>query len=271
MANSSSDPSELRPVSRHRRFSTLRTVSALILREMTTTYGRSPGGYLWVILEPVLGIFVISAAFSLFLRSPPLGTNFPIFYATGLLPLMIFLKISTAVATALKYSHNLLGYPRVTIMDALIARFVLNALTQILVAYVVLSGILLFFETNTALDLPRVFLALGMVLALSAGIGLLNCFLFGAFPLWRSLWKIVTRPLFLISGVLFLHEEVPEPWRSWLWYNPIVHLVGEMRAAFYPGYHADYVSPVYVFLVALVAGVIGLLFLWRYHRDILEA
>jgi capsular polysaccharide transport system permease protein len=270
MVNATPDLTRLRPVSRQRRLSTLRTVSALMLREMTTTYGRSPGGYLWAILEPVLGIVIIAAAFSFFLRAPPLGTNFQLFDATGLLPLMVFNKISTSVATALRYSQNLLTYPRVTMMDALLARFILNTLTQILVGYIVLLGIILYFDITIALDAPRLLLALTMVISLAAGIGLLNCFLFGVFPIWRSVWKIIQRPLLLVSGVLLLYDQTPEPWRSWLWYNPIVHLVGEMRAAFYPRYTADYVSPAYVFGVALVSGVIGLLFLWRYHRDILE-
>ena len=34
------------PQTKPRRFATLRTVLALMLREMATTYGRSPGGYL---------------------------------------------------------------------------------------------------------------------------------------------------------------------------------------------------------------------------------
>ena len=48
-----------------------RTVLALMLREMATTYGRSAGGYLWAILDPVLGIALLSVLFSLALRHPP--------------------------------------------------------------------------------------------------------------------------------------------------------------------------------------------------------
>ena len=37
----------------NRRFASFRAIGALILREMATSYGRSPGGYIWAILEPV--------------------------------------------------------------------------------------------------------------------------------------------------------------------------------------------------------------------------
>ena len=74
-----SSPQRLRPVNRTMRLATPRTILALILREMSSTHGKSPGGYLWMVLEPALGIALLSAIFSLGFRSPRLGTNFPIF------------------------------------------------------------------------------------------------------------------------------------------------------------------------------------------------
>ena len=43
-----------------RRFASLRAIAALVLREMSTTNGRSPGGYLWAILEPAAGIALLT-------------------------------------------------------------------------------------------------------------------------------------------------------------------------------------------------------------------
>ena len=120
------DHSRLRPAHRVPRFATLRTVAALILREIGTTNGRRPGGYLWTILEPIGGILAMTLLFSLFLRTPPLGSSFAFFYATGMIPFLIFTKISNKLASALSYSKQLLTYPRVTIMDALIARLIMN-------------------------------------------------------------------------------------------------------------------------------------------------
>jgi len=63
---------------------------------------------------------------------------------------------------------------------------------------------------------------------------------------------------------------VPANYREYLWYNPLVHIVGLMRRGFYPTYDATYVSVTYVFGVALVTLVFGLIFLKRYHREILN-
>lgn len=81
------------PVRKTRAFASLRTISALVLREMATTYGRSPGGYIWAILEPVGGIALLSILFSLAFLHPALGSNFQLFYASGLVPLTVFTSI----------------------------------------------------------------------------------------------------------------------------------------------------------------------------------
>lgn len=262
------DYSQLRPVRQVPRFSTVRTVMALMLREMSTTYGRRPGGYAWAVLEPVGGIAMITFIFMLFLRTPPLGSNFALFYATGYLPFMMFTNISAKLAGALSYSKQLLAYPRVTIIDALLARLILNAMTQIMVSAIVFSGILLAFDTGSTFHMEDIVMSYLLAILLAAGWGTLNCFLIAAVPIWKAIWGIFTRPLMLLSGVIYIYELIPPPFNDWIWYNPLIHIVGLMRSAFYLKYHADYVSVLYVLTVSLIPGLIGLVFLRRYYRDI---
>lgn len=264
-----SPTSGLKPVQRRRRFGTARTVIALMMREMQTTYGRSPGGYIWAIMEPVGGIALMSLVFSLGFRSPSLGDNFALFYATGVIPFLAYTVISGKIAGSLGFSRPLLSYPAVTYIDTIIARMLVNVLTQLMVGYLVFFGILTMFNTMTALNLEMIALASAMGIALSVGIGCINCFLFMQFPFWGSAWGILNRPMFLLSGVIFLYDNIPDPYRSYLWYNPLVHVIGSMRAGFYYSYEANYVSPTYVFGISLVCMVMGLVFLRRYHNDLL--
>lgn len=267
---SSAPAAALRPTGANRRFASIRTIVALMLREMATTYGRSPGGYLWAVLEPAAGIALLTVIFSIGFKSPPIGTNFPIFYATGMVPFLLYMDVSGKVSLSIVFSKPLLGYPSVKFLDALIARFLINFITQILVAYVIFAAILLIFETRTVLDLPKMGLSLAMAGALAFGIGTMNCFLMTMFPVWKRIWNIVNRPLFIISCIFFVFDTIPEPYRGYLWYNPLIHVVGMMRDAFFPSYHATYVSPAYVFGLSLSLTVFGLVFLARYHRDLLN-
>ena len=88
--------------------------------------------------------------------------------------------------------------------------------------------------------------------------------------LWQRAWGIFTRPLFLISGIIILYETIPEPYAAFIWYNPLIHVVSESRASFYLQYEGAWISPAYVFGLSLVCGLIGMIFLHRYHRDMLE-
>lgn len=257
-------------VSARRSFPGTRSVAALILREMATSYGRSPGGYIWAILEPIGGIVMLSLAFSAFLRNPSLGVSFPMFYATGMLPFIMYSELQGKIASALNFSKPLLAYPTVTFLDAILARFILGVMTKLLVSYIVVGGIMLLYETRVTLDFPRIFESFGLAALLGLGLGTLTCYLFTRFPLAQQAWGIVTKPLFLVSGVFYLYETIPDPYQSYLWYNPLVHVVGLMRVGFYPTYDASYASPVYVLSIALVSLVAGLLLLWRYHADILN-
>jgi capsular polysaccharide transport system permease protein len=248
----------------------LRSVTALVLREMSTRYGRSPGGYIWALLEPLGAILVLSIGFSLLLRSPPLGNSFLLFYATGMTPFNLYQVLSRTVSRALGYSRALLVYPVVTWFDAVVARIVLNTLTNTLVGFILLGAILALIESRATLAPGPILLSMGLAMLVGIAVGLLNCVLNAFFPVWSSIWGILTRPLFIISGVIFLYEDMPPLAQSILWWNPLMHVLALMRVGFYPMYEAEFVSVAYVLGVTLPMIALGLVLLERYHKDILN-
>jgi capsular polysaccharide transport system permease protein len=261
----------LRPAQRARRFKTPRTIVALMLREMQTTYGKNAGGYAWALLEPIGGIAVLAFVLTVIrLRIPGLGTNLPLFIASGLLMLTMFLALSNRISQCVAFSKPLLFYPGVRYVDAIIARFLLNAITQLLVLYIVIMGIILIYDLRLILRMEWILLAVGLSWILALGVGVMNAFLVGMAPVWQQVWSIVTRPLFLVSTVFYTFESVPPAWRDVLWWNPLVHVVGFMRRGLYPTYDADWASWIYVAVLGATLLVLGLLFLYRFHRRILE-
>ena len=251
-------------------FQSGRAIFALMLREIGTTFGRSPGGYLWVIVEPLAGILLLTLAFTLLLRNPPLGTSFALFYATGLLPFSMYGELTMKIGQAIRFSRPLLTYPTVTFIDAILSRLLLNMLTQLVTMSIAIGSIVLVFDLRIDLDILRLANALGMMVVLCLGLGTLNCYLFGAFPVWERFWSILNRPLFLVSGVFFLVDSVPQAFRELLLLNPLTHVLAEVRAAFYPFYDGRYVSPLYVYTIGLTALLLGLLLLYRHHRFLIS-
>jgi capsular polysaccharide transport system permease protein len=255
---------------RSRRFPSLRAIIALMLREMATTYGRSPGGYFWAVAEPVAGVFVLTWAFSFIFMMPPLGTSFELFYATGMLPFTMFATISNRVGTSLVFSKPLLTFPAVTYVDAIAARFLLNLLTELLVIFLVFLAILSLFDTRALLDAGQIAESLGLTALFALAVGTANAYLFMRFPVWHVFWALINRPLFVISGVFFIYDKLPALLKDWLWYNPLVHVVGTMRKGFYPTYDNHYVSPTYVIGVSLVLLLFGFLMLSMQGKRLLQ-
>jgi capsular polysaccharide transport system permease protein len=143
-------------------------------------------------------------------------------------------------------------------------------MTEIMVAYVIFSFILAVFDTRVILDFPKIINGFAMAGVLAFGVGVLNSFLFSMVPIWQRVWSIINRPMFIISGIFFTFETIPQPYRDYLWYNPLIHVVGMIRSGFYPTYNANYVSPLYVYGVSLLLIAIGLLFLRRHYRSVLD-
>ena len=257
-------------VSGTRKFATFRTIFAMMIREMITTFGRSPGGYIWAIVEPVAAIGLLSIVFSLAFRAPSLGTNFVLFYASAYLPFMLFMDVTSKVAMSIRFSKPLMTYPVITYVDVILARFVLNLLTHIVVMIVVLAGIYAFFGLPLDMNLGKVGNAVGMAAVLALGIGTLNCYLSTAFPVYEQLWQVATRPLIIVSGLFFIFESVPGVFREHLWWNPLFHITGEMRSGLYATYDAAYVSPMFVYLTGFSFFALGLLVLGRVYRDLLD-
>jgi capsular polysaccharide transport system permease protein len=243
-----------------------RAVFALMLREMATTYGRSPGGYLWAVADPIAGIFLLTAVFALAFQSPPLGSNFALFYATGFLPFMAYTELTAKIGQSIRYSRPLLTYPSVTFVDAIVSRFLLNLLTNLVVFVIVIGAIIALFGLRFDPDPGRLLNGVAMLGVLVLGLGTFNCYVFGAYPVWERIWSILNKPLFFVSGVFFLVDSLPRGYRDLMLLNPLTHVIAEIRAGLYPTYDGRLVSSVYVYAIGLAFLFLGLLLLRRNHR-----
>jgi capsular polysaccharide transport system permease protein len=252
------------------RFRRLRVLSALVIREMGTKFGRSIGGYAWALAEPLGGILLLAIVFSLALRTPPLGTNFMLFYSTGVIPYYMFNTMANGVSRAVQSNKALLNYPAVHVLDAVFAKFVLNFMTIFLVAFVMMGSILLFVRPHVNLELGSVALSFTLAALLGLGVGTMNCVLFGLYPTWKNVWGVLTRPLFIVSSIFYLYESVSGTFKAILWWNPLVHIIALMRSGIYGAYDPQFISIPYVTGIALALFVTGAYLLRRHTSLLLE-
>lgn len=245
----------------------LRVVRALLMREMSTRYGRSAGGYAWAIAEPAGMVAMLALVFSAITHVPPLGDSFIAFFATGYVGFMFFRATSDATAQALLANKPLLRFPNVHPWDAILARILLQSLTNIAVGFLVLGTAFAWAEEPARLSQPLIAAAFLSATLMAAGAGTCNAVLFAVAPLWQRIFAILNRPLFLISGVFFLPEDMPFEVQEALGWNPLVHVISALRRGIYPVYHARHDALAFPAALGLILLLTGLILLRRLRRE----
>lgn len=248
----------------------LRVTAALVVREMSTRYGSKPGGYLWAIFDPVAHVAMMTIIFQAFARMPALGLSFPLFFASGYLPFTFYQRMSSFMAGTMKANKALLSYPVVSPFDAIASRFILQLMTDALVAILILLLIVEFGGVSQPMDYAGMVEAAAAAAVLGLGIGTVNIVMFARSALYEQVFGIINRPLFMISGVFFLPQNLPEPFRDVILYNPLVHIIMWFRSSIYPEYRADGLDKGYVVEIALVCFALGLALLTTSMREIRE-
>jgi len=242
---------------------------ALVVREMTTRYGNKFGGYMWAVLDPVLTVIILTTVFSAIARIPPLGRSFALFFATGYAVFYMYRSTSEQISAAVEANRALLNYPVVRPYDTIIGRFVLQVATLFVVNFL-MFGCLYLAVPFEALDLRPMFVASSFAIILGAGVGSANIVWFHLSSTYQQIWGIINRPAFMVSGVFFLPEVIPNPYREILMWNPLVHLVGLFRTGFYPTYNPDYVSMPYIVGMSVFSIAFGLFLVWLFDAKLRE-
>jgi ABC-type polysaccharide/polyol phosphate export permease/Flp pilus assembly protein TadD len=237
----------------------LRVIYALMIRETRTRLADSKLGYGWALLEPVLHILVLSLVFAVMMRGrPPIGDKFFIFYYTGIVPYHLFVHTSSSMTNAITSGGPLLQLPLVSTFDVIMARGLVEVLTDIVVAIILLAG---FFAVGLGLwphDLPALSASVIAISLFGCGIGLINAVINAFFKSWDKIWGQLTRTLYFCSGIFYVPGMMPDWIRDILAWNPILHAVDWFRSSFFPEYGPHWLDRSYLAIVAAVSVAAGL-------------
>lgn len=248
---------------------TLSVWKALLLREALTRLFSSRSAWFWIIAEPVLHMAILGFIYYGIRQHKIGGIDTLIWLVLGLQGYFLFRRTVNQMAGAIDSNRSLFAYRQVTPTDAVLMRGVLEGLMMIVVLAVVLAGLAMMGHDIVPADPLAVLEAFVGLWLLGVGVGLVISVGAELAPEVRNIMNVIMMPLYFISGVLFPISGIPEPYREWLLYNPIVHALDSARIGFSPYYHsAPNISIEYVFSTALVGLFIGLL-LHRYFRDLM--
>lgn len=235
-----------------------RIVQALIIRESRTRFADAKLGYGWALIEPILHITLLSATFSVLMHGqPPIGSQFFIFYYTGLIPYHVFVHASSGMSHAVTGNGPVLQLPPVTPFDVILARGILEITTDIIVAVVLLLGFGALGLAAAPDDLWEPSIALLVIAGLGCGCGFINAVLTVFFRSWEKVYAQLCRVLYFISGIFYVPGMMPDWARDALAWNPVLHAIDWFRSGFFAGYQPHWLDRSYLAVLAILALLAG--------------
>jgi capsular polysaccharide transport system permease protein len=216
---------------------TLSVWKAMFLREAISRLSARRAAWLWLLLEPIVHILIILVIFTVIRQRVVAGAEVEIWLLVGITGFFTARNIFSRAAEAINANKALFAYRQILPVDTVLVRAALETFLGIIVALLLLAGFGLAGYTVIPHD---------PLLALSAFIGLLLCglglglLLSVVSELLPELGKVInffTRPLYILSGVIFPLAIIPPQYREWAFYIPFTHGIELLRGGFFPLYH----------------------------------
>ena len=237
-----------------------RVLAALVLRDFHHRTVHSRFGILSLFIPQAIQIVTLGIVLSLFNGGqPPLGDHLFFFYATGVMPFYLFIHVIDHSQNLFQDNIGVLQVPVIARLDLVLAM----ALTELLVGVatiVVTFGAFEFFSYGPQSDnhIEAVYATLAVWL-FALGLGLISAVMSNIYRPWSNGWMILQRFLYVVSGVFFLPQSMPEWIREPLAWNPLLQCIEWFRTGFFRNYEPPWLDKTYVLAVAFGTTITGLI------------
>jgi lipopolysaccharide transport system permease protein len=246
----------------------------LIWRDIKVRYKQTILGASWAILQPFLTMVVFTIFFGKLANMPSDNVPYPIFSYTGLLPWGLFTKAISDAGRSMITNRSMITkvyFPRLSIPLA----SVLSGLVDFGLAFLVLIGMMIFYNNNPSLGYhttitPAIltlpfFLLLALVTSLGVGLWLsaLNV-------LYRDINYILpflTQFWLFITPIAYPASLIPPKWQLIYSLNPMTGVVEGFRWALLSADTAPKPMLAVSSIIAVLVMVSGLYYFRRMERS----
>src|SRR5947207_7058613 len=202
----------------------------LVLRDVTVLYKQTILGIAWAVLTPFFSMFVFTIIFGMLLKVPSDGQPYAVFSFAALLPWTYFSQSLTGATNSLIQGTNLFTkvyFPRVFI--PLVPVF--SKLVDFAIAFVFLAALMLWYRIAPSWNVIFLPLLILLMMATSAGIGMLLSALAIQYPDLRHAMTFVVQALMYAAPVVWPVSKLPADLRLWYGLYPMAGVIEGFRAA----------------------------------------
>lgn len=222
-----------------------RIIGALLMREMTTRFGREGLGFLWVVGEPVLFCLGVLLMWSLVKPAYEHGVRVGPFVMTGYMSLLIYRHMISFSVGALAANIGLMYHRHIGIMHIFIARNLMEFAGGTAAFIVVYLTLMLLGEVNLPADWLLLYGGWLLVGWTGFGVAMLFAGLSLQFEVMERITPLLTYAMIPLSGTFFMVAWIPAQFREPFLLVPFPNAIEMVRAGVFGEfvdtyYHADY-------------------------------
>lgn len=236
-----------------------RIVGALIIREMSTRFGREGIGFLWVVAEPMAFCIGVIVLWSLTKPAYEHGIRVAAFTMTGYMCVILLRHHIQYSVNALQANVGLLHHRQITPLHIFLARNLLEfggATTAFVLVYI---GLIFLGQIDPPHDYLLTYTGWLLVGWIAMGLGLTMAGLAMRFEILERVISLVTYIMIPLSGAFAMVAWLPPRARDLILLLPLPHAVEMLRAGVFGEFVKTYYDGYYALAWGTVLNIIGLL------------
>jgi capsular polysaccharide transport system permease protein len=238
-----------------------RIITALMLRELITRYGRRGLGFAWLIGEPLLFCLGVLVMWSVARPAYEHGVRVGPFIMTGYMCLLLLRHQITLSLSALQANVGLLHHRGIAVLHLYIARNVLEVIGTTAAFVVVYAVLMVLGQVSWPANLLLLYGGWLLLAFMSMGLALIFASLAIRYDVMERIVPLFTYILIPMSGVFFMAAWVPAAWRDAYLLIPLPHPIEMVRAGVFGEFVETHFDPLYALGWAALFNVAGLLLL----------
>lgn len=235
-----------------------RVVSALLLREIITRYGRHNIGFLWLFVEPMLFTLAVTLLWVGLKLNHVSTLPITAFAVTGYSSILLWRNMPGRLIGSVGPNLALMYHRQVKIIDIFISRLLLEFMGAT-ISFIALTVVFTTFGwMNWPEDLLKVTLGWLMLTWFGCGLALL----LGAFAeeheIIEKLWHPFAYIIMPLSGAGFIVDSLPKVGQEWILYLPMINAVEYLREGYFGSGMVAHYDMGYMAVANLVLTALGL-------------
>lgn len=236
-----------------------RVITALMLRDVYSRYGRDSLGVGWIVFEPLVFIFPVLTMWSYIRGTTEHGVDVLSLCWSGYMPLMLYRHMVGYQINILRTEGLLFHHQPIAVLDFMTARILIETLSNAAAAIVSWVALVIVNVLYVPRDLPMFYLGWGFMIWWCASLSLIIA-AFSIRTIWvEKVWMVAGYMYIAVSGCFYMANWLPESARRWALFQPSLQSYEMIRRGVFGEGVRTYFDVQYEVIVLTVLTFIGLL------------